>query len=172
MNLLKRVRLHQPSETWPGLSDAAETRFWEGYELALADHRTGSIYLMGYTVEMLLKVALYRCFGVPNSHDLNCSLTSHPRSSPRELIRTHAKWHGRNLHDISGLFDLLSDLRKSAGHVWDHALDTAMRKHVDTVSSHWREYLRYRWVEATETQLREFEESANWLFLHQAKLWS
>lgn len=47
-------------ETLQDFELAAQDRYWEGLELLLAGRDAGGVYLLGYTAEMLLKLASFR----------------------------------------------------------------------------------------------------------------
>ena len=66
MPFLIRLATREPFETWLSMEQAAEQRYWDGSALAASDagHETGAVYLLGYTVEMLLKTACFRTAGI------------------------------------------------------------------------------------------------------------
>ena len=152
-------RLRNVPETWPELQRAAEQRFWDGLSLATSSEHceTGAIYLLGYTVEMLLKAAYYREQGVPRHVD-----TSQARKQARGLVSGYR----RNDHDLNYWVNVLEQLRILHKRPLDAATLGAIRLKVAAVEANWDESIRYRAVGPTETELNEVLGSADWLLKH------
>lgn len=164
MPFLARLTSLEPYETWPGMEQAAEARFWDGFTLAAgdSDNQTGSIYLLGYVVEMLLKTAYFRVTHVGMGENIAPHLQG---------ARTHALWQRGNLHNLRSWIALLNDIRFAQGMAWDVVTATIIESHVLTVAAHWSESLRYTSVSATRTELDEVFASAEWLLTNRELLW-
>lgn len=83
MSFQTRLSLLEPAETWPSLHSSAQERFWDGIELATTPdaRRTAAIYMLGYVVEILLKVAFFRVRGLPAEQPIDL-----------RVIATRATW--------------------------------------------------------------------------------
>jgi len=163
MSLQARLRVLEPTETWPSLYNAARERFWDGVDLAtsLEARRTGAIYLLGYVAEMLLKVAFYRRMGYLATDRVD-----------RNAIKNHAAWGRWNLHSISGLVDLLIEVRQRQHQAFDPVFAGDLRLRVQTVALHWQETLRYKHTPADEAELTEVFRHVDWLLTNADQLWS
>ena len=144
---------------------AAEQRYWDSLTLALTGTgvETGAVYLLGYAVEVLLKTAYFRVVSVPSGQDIG---------SPLLAARRSAAWRGGNLHNLTSWFELLNDARYLQGNAWSIPTATAIELRVLTVSSHWRESLRYTSFAATNAELEEVFGSVDWLIGNYSLLWS
>jgi hypothetical protein len=159
-------------DTWPLLHDAAGERYWDGLTLALDDRSTGAIYVFGYVVEMLLKVAFFRIRMVPGPHNLWIPLTL-GGASPFAMARSHASWYGRpSLHNLEAWLRLLIAERNSAGPALDPIAAGEIETHVRVVDAHWRETLRYKSLTVSGAEINEVFKSVDWLYKNQVLLWS
>jgi len=165
LTLLARLAVAEPVETWPGMRQAAETRFWDGLALAAgeSDHAAGAVYLLGYVAEMLLKTAYFRFVGVPPGENL----APHLRA-----VRAHAAWTGRNLHDLRSWVDFLVDVRRLQGQPLPPAFAGQARVQTLAVDVHWRESLRYTSLPALDLELSQVYDGVEWLRLNHTALWS
>ena len=57
--MLLRRRIQSTPETVQDFELAAEQRFWDGMQLLVSGHLFAGIYLLGYTAEILLKLACW-----------------------------------------------------------------------------------------------------------------
>src|SRR5438105_3627129 len=83
---------------------AAKERFFEAEILLIRRSNAGSIYLNGYVVEMLIKAAYFREYG----------LTPHDPIQPSDRARAHADAKSRGItisgpHDFAGWARYLVD---------------------------------------------------------------
>jgi len=162
MSLLTRLAVIEPQETWPRLRSAATERFWDGFDLATSgeDRRLGAIYLLGYVVEMLLKVAFFRVREWPTNQAVDLG-----------AVKAHTAWVGGNLHNVTGLADLLIAERGILNRPFDPVFAGELRRRVLIVASHWRENLRYRSAVAETDELAEVYQSVDWLVTNADELW-
>lgn len=163
MGFQSRLALLEPAETWPSMESAAWERFWDALELLTGTEKrnTGSLYLLGYVVEITLKVAFFR-------------LRNWPTASPIRLhaIKTHASWQGKNAHDLTALVDILVAESHEPGRTrFDPVFAGALKRHVANMVSHWRETIRYRYTAASHAEVVEAYESADWLLANRHLLW-
>ncbi|MBV9850416.1 MAG: hypothetical protein JO250_12135 [Armatimonadetes bacterium] len=166
MPFLTRLAALEPDETWPGMEQAAEQRYWDGLVLATdAGHEAGAIYLLGYVAEILLKTACFRTAGVGPQDNLWA------RQGAFDQVKTFASWTGRNLHDLTGWLQFLIDVRQAIGKPLNPVTAGLITASVLAVNAHWREFLRYRFSAATEAELNETADGVDWLRLNYDLLW-
>jgi hypothetical protein len=122
-----------------------------------------AIYLWGYVVEMLMKCAYFRIFGVARHVD-----TSFARSQAVTLARGYRR---RNDHDLNYWVFILERARCSQARPLDPALAGALTVKVRTLASHWNEALRYRDAQPTEHEVHEVLECVEWVQTHYNDLW-
>lgn len=156
MPLLSRIGQIEPCDTWPGMELAAVERFWDGLALAVSDvgRTTGSIYLLGYVTEMLLKTAYCRLVGVPASDDMYFTV----RTDQSQMY-----FRGTNLHNPVAWWQLILDSRISQGIPLNPIVAAQIEFQIRTVASNWRETLRYKHSGATDAELHETFGAVEWL---------
>lgn len=162
MGLISRLDAQKPWETWPLLDLAAWERYWDGLELATgtAGRKVGAIYLFGYAVEILLKVAFFRQQDWSPSQPID-----------RNVISNHANWRKKStLHDLKALASLLIAERKQRGKPYDPVFAGVLNIHVDVLVLHWRETLRYWHGTASEKEVNEVLQSIEWILNNCNKL--
>ena len=164
MSFLARLGAAQPFETWPQMKQAAEQRYWDGLTLALGGPgtETGALYLLGYVAGILLKTAYFQVIGILPGDNI----APHLKNAHRD-----ARWRGGNLHTVSSWFYLLSDVRFYQKIAWNPVLAASVQRHVITVSSHWRETLRYTDFAPSGAELEETLASVDWLLENYDVLW-
>lgn len=157
MSLLARIKMLEPTETWPRLQQAANERYWDGLALVTGfdTRRLGAVYLLGYVAEMLLKVAFFRRTALPDTADIAPALNK---------AKQHAAWHKKkNLHAVEAWADLLIAERANRGDPLDPALAGSLRFHAATIAGNWSESLRYKESDALESEFATVYESVEWL---------
>ena len=165
MAFLDRLRVLEPFESCPRLLQAAEERFWDGFDLATgtAQRYTGAVYILGYVVEMLLKVAFFRISGIPDNVDVKPYLNT---------AKTHSSWTGRNYHDLQAWCNLLIVDRLHRGVQFDPVFAAELTRRVLLVGLHWREDLRYKHNQANDAEVSEVLENTDWVLSNRTLLWS
>ncbi len=159
MGLLSRL---PAGESWPEMERAAELRYYDGWALAVSGQGryAGAVYLIGYAVEILLKTACYREMGVSRHVG-----TTDRRLQIRGVYAQQLKaLYGRqpNDHDLDYWAFVLERLRVAHGRSMNAALAGAIRRSVGLLAGNWRETLRYRDCQPTETELIETLACADW----------
>jgi len=165
MGFLNRITALEPFESCPRLLQAAVERFWDGFDLATgtAQRYTGAVYILGYVVEMLLKVGFFRISGIPDNVDVKPYLGT---------ARTHTSWTGRNYHDLQAWCNLLIDARLRRGVQFDPVFAGELTRRVMAVGLHWREDLRYKQSPANDAEVSDVLENADWVLSNCILLWS
>lgn len=163
MTYQSRLRRLEPNETWPTLHGAAWERYWDGMELATCGQvrHAGAIHLLGYVAEILLKVAFYRIVGY-----------SPGQAADTRTIKIHSDWHGKNMHSLTDLAQVLVAERATRQIPLDPVFGGLLTSHVLTISNHRKEDLRYRYTLATQAEMAEVYQSVDWLLTNATLLWS
>ncbi len=163
MPFWNRVKDLEPFDTWGAMEAALSERFFDGLSLAVGrDNRlTGAIYLLGYTVEMILKVAYFRFLGVPSAQNLAQQL---------DAIKGHSLMKKKNLHDLEGWMHLIFDVRSANGMMLNPAVAAELRRNVGIAQSNWKETLRYKSTLAVAAEIEEMFSSVNWLYNHRQRI--
>jgi len=152
------------SDTIQEFEGARVDRYWDAVACALERRYFGAAYLLGYAVEMLLKVSYFRFLGVGLADDLRAHLKS-----------ARHKAHGRgaqNLHDITFWADMLIGERVARSNPMDTLIASDLRLNTAEVASNWWEAFRYRRSLPAEGEFHRLLELADWFETHQRTFWS
>lgn len=144
--------------------DAARNdRYWDGLSCAVDGREFGGCYLLGYAIEMALKLAYFRFRGVAPTDNLAKEL-----STARQLARKR----NANLHNLGFWVDTLIAERCDTGDPLDPALAGALQMLVSNATRQWSEILRYRRSIPARAECEELCEAYNWIMDHYHRLWS
>jgi hypothetical protein len=139
---------------------AATLRYDEARGLATTGHALASVYLFGYSAEMLLKAACFRLRGK--------NPTDRITMPELQAMKAHAKtilglpWPG-NLHDLTCWRNVLIEERKRLGHPYHPAVARSLVTHVDFIYANWREDLRYRTNRPYSSELSGTYQAVTWI---------
>jgi hypothetical protein len=162
-----RQRLSLRPETLSDFANASEQKFWEGIEVAAAGHPGAGIYLMGYSAEMMLKVAAFRFDGA--------ALTDFvaPRLAPAKTWLAGHPWsvHHESYHSLLFWMTYLRARRVSRGRAFDRRLDGQLVHHVRRLYLVWWVEMRYRPDQATPQEVNRVLNDVAWLRDHFVLLW-
>jgi hypothetical protein len=164
MSYQDRLLRLEPVETCETLESAAWERYWDGFELATQqtqDRTTGALYLLGYVVEVVLKVGFFRIIGIPAGTRVDL-----------RSIRSHQAWtQNTNLHDIVPLARVLVAERDLRSKPLDPVFAGVLDRHVQILATHWSESVRYRATQALPEEIAEVYECAEWILANRETLW-
>lgn len=164
---------HLAPDTIRRLERAAESRYNEAQELIKPDYRLGSIYLMGFSVEMCLTAAYFRSAGF----------------KPHETIDRDTRYRRMNLarqlrdvvgdplmtadpHPLPGWARLLYWQRTASPDLPEQELQRlkeAIRR-AEVVYRHWRPELRYKVRDVTERQIDDVRIATAWFIEQRGRL--
>jgi hypothetical protein len=129
--------------------------------MALSDQagrETAAIYLMGYSAELALKVAICELLGVPPSVD------PWGHISPNLPLLGLQRLTDIKNHDVKLLWKQANDRREGIGlDTRDPAFHGALAYHAWVVYTNWWEELRYKNESATVAEVADVAESTFWL---------
>ena len=156
------ARLH----TVESFRSAARERYRDGVQLADAGRRLGAIYLLGYSVEMLLKAAYFRLRGWG---DTPITVADMNQARNRAINVLHLTWNDR-LHDLVGWVTLLINERVTLQQPLAWRFRRTLNARVGIVYRNWREHLRYHDSIPYATELNSVRATATWLLAQYPQL--
>lgn len=163
-HFLTRLQLLEPADTWAGLEKSAEVRYYEGVDLLARGWTTGSIYLLGYVAESLLKAATFRALGIPSARPLGKSTTVSAGAGV-----TVATVIVKLDHNLPRLRDQLYTARRASGNPMALDVWAGLYPRVDGLTQNWTEVLRYRSTDATLAEAQAVLRRVDWIitnYLH------
>lgn len=146
-------------DTIRGFRAASTQRFREAHALATCDQRLGSLYLLGYCAEMLIKAAYFRHTGKAPVDPIGRLDFDGARTQASHL----GVAKGRNLHDVRWWTELLLQSRRSSGDPHPLHFAVQLAKFARAVDQNWRETLRYRTNRPSRKELEAATEAVQWL---------
>ena len=157
----QRVVAAEPDDTISTFEQASEVRYYDGQELLFQpDRLAGAIYLLGYCVELVLKVAYCRMVGVGPSDPVwnrYQALTGTSAGAVRH-------------HRLRDLTALVATERISRGFAVDPVFEGEFQRLALLAASHWKEEMRYRSLPATQAEADEVDEAATWMMAYRDDL--
>lgn len=156
-------------DTLGEMERAAMERFWDAAALGSAPARrtTGTIYVMGYVAEILVKCAYYRVRGLLPHDTTEMEL----RGARGRATNRGLPWTG-NLHNLPSWAGLLVAERQDLGRELPAVMHVSFLSAVNGIAAEWSETLRYKDIRATETEVRRVYRCVEWLVANYASLWS
>jgi hypothetical protein len=162
-----RFRLAAAPETISDFAAAAAQKFHEGIELGMAGRGGAAIYLMGYSAEMLLKVACFRFDGATPA-DLVA-----PRLAPAKnwlQARLPALPH-EGYHSLMFWSTYLTERRADAVRPLDATLTGELVHHTRRLYQSWWIEMRYRPDQSLPTEVERAYRDVCWLHDQFHDLW-
>lgn len=165
---LLRSRLATRPETISDFTLAAQQKYWEGMELALAGRRGAAIYLMGYAAEMFLKIAAFRFDGATLADEIG------PRLAPAATWMRN-QFPGivppESYHSLLFWMEYLRAKRNNGGHPLNGDLEEELVRRVRRLYQIWWCEMRYRPDQASESEIEHVYRDMTWLLDHFTLLW-
>jgi hypothetical protein len=149
---------------------SAQRRFEEGMALAAAGHRTGAIYLWGYTAEMILKAAYFALLGRAETAVLTRADIFAAIQAGRAL---GIVWRQSGLgHDVRSWAELLVTRRVATpGAAYaSPQFGQDVQECGQIIGQLWSEELRYHQNLAYLYEMNQVREAAEWLLAHSSAL--
>ncbi len=145
---------------------AVMLRFTEAESLAATGHRTGAIYLLGYSVEMILKAAYFSLVGFAPRQTISLL------DLRGAALSASFPWPGPNLHHLSNWAHLLVERRATMPHgaypVPGFSSDIVRLS--GQLYRVWRESMRYHKNLAYPYEIAQAREAAHWFSVHSLAL--
>lgn len=161
-----RYRILSRPETVQDLVLASDERFWEGLELLVAGRRGAGIYLLGYAVEMILKVA---CFMMDGARPYD---PVQPRLAP---IRSWARLQlprirDEQYHSLWFWAHVLRRKRRLLGRRLPSGADAPFMQRVRRIHGIWVVQMRYKPDEAQQREAETLLGDVAWIRNYQSQL--
>ena len=143
---------------------SAQRRFEDGLALAGQGHRTGAIYLWGYSAEMILKAAYFRLTGLPQTGII--TLIGHILPAidrGRNVLGIAWAKHGQG-HNVRAWAELLVAERAAMpGAAYGPPFGQEIQDCGQSIGQLWSETLRYHKNLAYLYEMNQVREAAQWL---------
>jgi hypothetical protein len=163
-----RKQLELVDETLSEVAVAAEEKYWEGLDL-LTSGRTGAgIYLMGYTAEILLKIAAFRFDGARPDDLMTARLPA-----AKQWMKQHApNVVPEGYHGLDFWLRYLDLRREQAGRMLPRGLRGELAHRVGRIYVVWWVEMRYRADRATILHGSRIFQDVTWLRENFVQIWS
>jgi hypothetical protein len=162
MGLLARI---SSIDSIQEMEQAKQDRFLDGLACAKQERFFVACYLLGYVIEMALKLAYFRLRPVGVAQNLDREL-----AAARQMSRARGV---RSLHDMAFWAESLIEERKRTGRPLDAVLALELATRAGQVAQDWTEVLHYRRsVPADDAYVRLRAQVKWFLSARQQRLWS
>jgi hypothetical protein len=144
------------------LESASLERYGDGWELlGIPKREVGSVYLFGYTIEMVLKCAIYELAGVvPGQNAFSALRSREGLASARSL----------KIHELPMLAANLRARRLALALVVDPVFEREITDYADRASEEWNVFLRYRHSIGRESDTVRMADLAQWFVQNRRKM--
>lgn len=146
---------------------AAEERYWDALELWAAGRPNGSVYLLGYVGEMVLKHATFRIEGgSPND-----SAGGFFGPARRSMRRHYPGVDAESYHNLWFWAMLVRLRRNQLGRPLPPAIDWGLVRAARVLRREWTVSIRYRVLPVADVEWNAAHQAAEWLFNNRHALW-
>lgn len=154
-------------ETLQDFELAAQERYWEGLELMVAGRESGGVYLLGYTAEMLLKLASFRLESVRPTDLVK------PRLAPVRnwMKQTCPGIDSEGFHSLVFWATYLRTRRRQQGRPLDQLMESQLAQRTRRLYAVWAVEMRYRSLRLPASDLRSAYDSVTWIRDNYLRLW-
>lgn len=161
-----RYRISVQPETVQDFILAADEKYWEGVELLSAGRRGAGIYLLGYTVEMLLKNACFRTDGAALGDRTQGRLVPIKKWAERQLPGLAPE----SYHSLWFWIHALRRKRSLTGREFPALFDSQLVQRVRRVYGIWWVEMRYRPDQSLDREANVVFEDVTWIRDRQIQL--
>ncbi len=162
-----RLRLETHPETILDLARASRARYEEGLSLIAQGKRWTGIYIAGYAVEMILKIAYFLAKGAIFTDHVKPELDA-TRVAARLLGIQHSP---EGFHSVLFWTDLLLAECEHKGRSLPASLKSELHIQTDLLYDYWWIGMRYRPYQGTREEARILVDSVGWFMCNRAQLW-
>lgn len=154
-----RYRIKSSPETAQDLAIASDEKYWEGIELLISGRRGAGVYLLGYSVEMMLKNACFMTDGARPSDLVG------PRLGP---IRSWAKSKlptipHESYHSLWFWVQVLRKKRASLGRQLSEQVDATLSQRIHRIHGIWVVGMRYKPDQALQREAESVYNDVTWI---------
>ncbi|HVX84853.1 MAG TPA: hypothetical protein VH253_08565 [Phycisphaerae bacterium] len=162
-----RTKLAAEPETAQEFEAAAESRYWEGVELASAGRGYAGACLLGYTAEILLKLAALRLDGLSPA-----TLVKQRLPPARVWMKKHAPGvDAESYHNLLFWMVLIREKRAWQGRPLEAQLDAMFTQRVRRLSGNWWVEMRYRQSRLLDREIHCVYDDVSWMRDRYIELW-
>jgi len=154
-----RYRIRLQPETAQDLALASDEKYWEGLELLVIGRRGAGIYLLGYSLEMMLKNA---CLVADGARPADAA---HARFEPmRRRFRErmtgirHESWHS-----VWFWVHLLRIVRTHHGRPLEPLVDAGLVQRARRIYANWAVEMRYKPDQALREEADQVYNDVTWI---------
>ncbi len=160
----KRLPARWQPESIREFRASALQRFEDGLALAALGHRTGAIYLLGYSAEMILKAAYFRLIGLNETDVITWPGHIQPAIHRGRNVLGIAWPNLGQGHNVRAWAELLVAERAAVpGAVYIPGFGLEVQNAGQSIGQLWSETLRYHKNLAYIYELNQVREAAEWL---------
>jgi hypothetical protein len=149
---------------------AARHRYDDALTLASTGHRTGAIYLWGYSAEMILKAAYFSLIGLAETDVITWQAYLRPAIQRGQAmgISWPPQGAGHNVHAWAELLVTVRALSPVTAYAIPFGLD--VQRYGQRIGQLWRETLRYSKNQAYLYEVRQVRDATEWLLVNSSIL--
>ncbi|HJT76044.1 MAG TPA: hypothetical protein VJ739_02490 [Gemmataceae bacterium] len=163
----KRLPARWQPESIREFRASARQRFEDGLALAGRGHRTGAIYLWGYSAEMTLKAAYFRLTGLAETEVITWGGHILPAIDRGRNVLGIAWLRPGQGHNVRAWAELLVAERAAMpGAAYVHPFGQEVQACGQSVGQLWSEALRYHKNLAYLYEMNQVREAAAWLLVN------
>lgn len=139
---------------------ARADRLWDGTGLWSLHRHAGGVYLLGYSAEIALKCACFRCMGFSIVQPIGVAelRTAHARARLLGVIHPP-----EGFHNVRFWADLLVAQRAAATRPLDPAVAGALAAAADAVHRRWWIEMRYKRAVTTNDDVEHVAAAVDWI---------
>jgi hypothetical protein len=163
-----RRQIDQIPETLQDFELASEQRYWDGAGLIAQGRALGGVYLLGYSVEMILK---HSCFRTNRGRPADA--VGGFFGPAKAWMKQHEVSIGpESYHSLWFWMMYLRGRRRELGRPLPQELDWSLVRRVRRLYQCWSVELRYRpWIVSADVAKAVYDD-ATWMRDHRIRLWS
>lgn len=162
----KRLPARWQPESIREFRASARRRFDEGLALAAAGHRTGAIYLWGYSAEMILKAAYFLLLGRAETAMLTWHADILPAINSGRAMGVAWPYQGQG-HNVRAWAELLvAERAVTPGAAYPPLFGREVQDCGQRIGQLWGEALRYHKNLAYAYEMNQVREAAEWLLVN------
>jgi hypothetical protein len=163
----KRLPARWQPESIREFRASAQQRFEDGLALAGLGHRTGAIYLWGYSAEMALKAGYFSLLGLAETDVITWPGHIQPAIDRGRNVLGIAWPRPGQGHNVRAWAELLvAERAATPGAAFVHSFGRQVQASGQNIGQLWSESLRYHKNLAYRYEMNQVREAAEWLLVN------
>jgi hypothetical protein len=156
------------SDSLQGYERARTERLYDGLCLEYGERHFGAVYLLGYSVEMTLKIAYFRLRGYGPAQSISGPELHGARTEANNLGIAHRH---EGFHGLLFWADLLIRYRAGMARAFEQAFSIELMGRAHDIHNNWKVEMRYSHVELNGSDFRRVCNAALWFEENSERLW-